>query len=212
MDTSKPENVTCRLDEVSPLQQDVLQELVNIGMGRAAGALNQMTRSHVELQAPAVRVVRMSTLARFARGLLDSPLDVVRLRFSGSFSGVACLFFAHDPGTDLVKLLFGGQDAPEDLTPFRSDTLREVGNIVLIWIMGAIGNAIGFSFTYDPLDYMDSLRALMPQDDPTGMALLIKATFKLRETVVQGDILILFDGHDCVNLLEAVDSLVGKAS
>ncbi len=201
----------CRLETVSPLQQDVLQELVNIGMGRAAGALNQMTHSHVELQAPDVRVVNLSTLRRFARSLDGAPLDVVRLRFTGGFSGTSCLFFSREAGTWLVDLMFGGGEAPSDLAPFRADTLKEVGNIVLIWIMGAIGNAISSSFEFQPLEYLDSLEPLTRDHSEEGRGLMVKATFKLRDAVVQGDILMLFDGQDCHLLLQAVDRLAHDA-
>jgi len=201
----------CRLETVTPLQQDVLQELVNIGMGRAAGALNQMTRSHVELQAPSVRMVRLPTLKRFACRLGDMPLDIVKLRFRGGFSGTSCLFFAREGGTMLVPLMFGNGSAPADIDVYRADTLKEVGNIVLIWIMGAIGQAIGCSFEYKPLEYLESLTPLMEQAPAAGRGLVIKATFRLRETVIQGDILMLFDGEDCQSLIRSVDRLAQGA-
>ena len=33
-------------------QQDILTELINIGVGRASGMLNEMLQSHVDLQSP----------------------------------------------------------------------------------------------------------------------------------------------------------------
>ncbi len=197
----------CSPEKVSPLQQDVLQELVNIGMGRAAGALNQMTRCHVSLESPAVRVVRLASLARHARQFQGWDLDIVLLRFSGEFSGMSCLLFNRDSGSYLVRLMFGGVSAPDDLDLFREDALREVGNIVLIWVMGAIGNAIHKHLDYHPLEYPDSLAPLVPLGDDSGMALLIKATFRLEDAVIQGDILMIFNGEDCSVLLQAVDDL-----
>lgn len=202
----------CELESVSPLQQDVLQELVNIGMGRAAGALNQMTRSHVVLQAPLVRMVRLSSLERYARSMAEASVDVVRLRFSGGFSGTSCLFFEQAAGSRLVTLMFGDAAAPPDIEFYRADTLKEVGNIVLIWIMGAIGQAIGTSFEFKPLEYMESLAPLFTERLEDGRGLMISATFALRDTVVQGDIMLLFDGHDCLNLMRSVDRLAQGAS
>ncbi len=209
MNLLSPPTHECLPEAVSPLQQDLIQEMVNIGMGRAAGALNQMTGSHVELSAPAVRVVRLSTLQRHGRIFAKQPLDLVRLRFHGGFKGVACLLFTRDAGGALVRLLFGGRDAPDDLEFYRSDTLREIGNIILIWIMGAIGNTTGLHFEYRPLEYLQDLAELLPPESDEGMALMIKATFGLETALIQGDILLLFDGEDCRNLLLAVSKLAG---
>ena len=42
---------------VSAEEIDALRELINIGVGRAAGALNDMVGAHVELRVPSVRLV-----------------------------------------------------------------------------------------------------------------------------------------------------------
>ncbi|MFP5259477.1 MAG: chemotaxis protein CheC, partial [Acidobacteriota bacterium] len=48
---------------LSSLQLDILQELINIGVGRAAGMLNQMVNTHIQLQVPVLRVLTPKQLA-----------------------------------------------------------------------------------------------------------------------------------------------------
>ena len=72
---------------------DALKELINIGVGRAAGVLNQMVRSHIILQVPAVKVLRIDQLAEELVEFGEGPLAVVSLDFQGAFSGVAELLF-----------------------------------------------------------------------------------------------------------------------
>ncbi len=43
--------------ELTAAQLDALKELINIGIGRAAGMLNDMVNSHVSLQVPQVRIL-----------------------------------------------------------------------------------------------------------------------------------------------------------
>ena len=41
---------------LTPDQADILRELMNIGVGRAAGMLNEMTDAYVRLQVPSVGI------------------------------------------------------------------------------------------------------------------------------------------------------------
>lgn len=198
--------------QINAMQQDLLQELVNIGLGRAAGALNQMTQAHVSLMAPSVRLVKVATLARLGRFYKNQELDVVRLGFSGSVSGVAGLLFDAESGSSLVRLMFAGRMGEEDLPALRTDTIREVGNVILIWTMGAIGNALKVHFEYSPLEYMSSLDGLLTSQDEGSSALLIKAAFGLEDRVVEGNIVMIFDGVHGQALLEAVDAMLAGQS
>ncbi len=196
--------------ELNEMQQDVLQELVNIGMGRAAGALNQMTRSHIELSAPSIRLVRMASLERYGALSCRGDMDVVKLRFRGSFSGLAALLFETENGSNLVGLLLGERRIPPGMEGLRCDTLREVGNIVLIWLLGAIANAVGTHLDYSPLEYAQRFRELLhPEEGDQSMALLIKADFSIEGHVVRGDVLVLFDSAGYTQLLEAIDRMLG---
>ncbi len=197
--------------ELDEMQRDVLQELVNIGMGRAAGALNQMTKSHIDLNAPSIRIMRMSSLERYGTLSCRGSMDVVKLRFRGSFSGLAALLFESESGSNLVGLLLGERQIPAGMEGLRCDTLREVGNIVLIWVLGTIANAVEKHLDYDPLEYVRSFRDLIDHEQNNKtMALLIKADFRVAEHVVRGDVVVLLDSVGYAQLLEAIDRMLGR--
>ena len=42
--------------KVTSYQVDALTELINIGVGRAAGMLNQILEAHIQLQVPSVKI------------------------------------------------------------------------------------------------------------------------------------------------------------
>lgn len=198
----------CQELRLDTMQQDLLQELVNIGLGRAAGALNQMTNTHVDLEAPSVRLVKLSVLQRLARLREQEGLDVVRLSFSGAIHGGAGLIFTAESGASLLRLLFAGRMEEEQMADYRSDAIREVGNVVLIWTMGAIGNAIDSYFEYSKVEYLTSLGELLTQDVPAANALVIRAAFRMQGKVVEGNIILFFDGRHCESLLQAVDAII----
>ncbi len=195
--------------ELSYFQLDVLQELVNIGMGRAAGALNQMTRAHIELSAPSIRLMRMTALKRHGRLTCQAEMDIVTLRFRGTFSGLAALFFQSESGTNLVELILGERQIPAGMDGLRCDTLREVGNIVLIWVMGAMANTMEGHLDYAPLRYTRNFEDMLKDEDAAQtMALLIKADFSVERHVVQGNVLALLDARGYAQLLAAMDNMV----
>jgi len=73
--------------QLTPMQLDILQELINIGVGRAAGMLNRMVSTHIQLQVPELVVLSSSEfITRYGtRG--QEVFSAVQLTFSGHFSG-----------------------------------------------------------------------------------------------------------------------------
>jgi len=193
---------------LTELQKDVVQELVNIGCGKAAGALSRMTDSRVDLTAPVIAALNECQLAEYAESFSGRSHDVVSLEFDGFLSGKAMLLFLKESADNLAALLTFGMDLPELDPAMREDALRETGNIVLVSITGSIANALELRVRYDFLEYGRSLPgALPPACDPGASALLIKAGFSLRGRRVDGDILILFNGESFARLITAVDAL-----
>src|SRR6476469_1162167 len=67
-------------------QQDVLQEVVNIGVGRAAGVLDEMLCTHIRLQIPCIKILLPDQLKDKLEERLDGErVSAVGLGFRGSF-------------------------------------------------------------------------------------------------------------------------------
>ncbi|NEO26772.1 MAG: chemotaxis protein CheC, partial [Kamptonema sp. SIO4C4] len=88
------------------MQLDALQELVNIGVGQAAGTLNEMVQSHIHLKVPEVSVLSLQEAQSTLESRLNGEfLSSVQLQFHGNFAGVAQLIFPTDSATKLVTIL-----------------------------------------------------------------------------------------------------------
>jgi len=197
--------------ELAPMHKDVLQEMINIGIGKAAGALNQMTGSHILLNAPDISILEPDNFLLYRAVMEKKDLDVVKLVFQSSFSGVAGLVFEREQANGLVSLLLGRAEVLDTTDALRCDTLREIGNIVLIWILSAIGNLVNAHMDYLPLEhqcYFDTLvdTYIATQD----IALRITAEFVVESCRVPGEVLILFNAENFAMLLGAMDSLMER--
>ncbi|MCH9680737.1 MAG: chemotaxis protein CheX [Deltaproteobacteria bacterium] len=192
-------------------QTDGLTELINIGVGRAAGVLNDMTESHVSLRVPAITLLSQDTIDEELGDMSDDLLASVQLRFAGSFSGTAALVFPTESANKLVTALTGDDEDDQDLDEIRVGTLNEVGNIVVNGVMGSISNVLSEAIEYTVPDYKEDVIANLLRADTAGaqMTVLLAAThFTIEELRLGGEIILLFEVGSFDALVAALDQLM----
>lgn len=196
--------------DIAPYQLDVLKELINIGAGKAAGILNQMSRSHIDLSVPEMRIAEPDELFRYQSITGIDKLSAVSLAFDGAFSGSAALVFPPESAASLVSIIVGIGEIPFDLDSLRIGTLQELGNIVLNGVMGSITNLLKRHIQYYPPEYReDTLRnIILPEASlEQSMILLVRTHFNLENQLIEGDIVIVFRVGSFAAVLEAIDAL-----
>ena len=192
-------------------QQDILTELINIGVGRAAGMLNEMLQSHVELQVPYIQIISPTSIEEAIGNLAPERISSVQLRFKGSFSGTASLVFPPDSAAKLVDILTGEAFGIEDLDEIRVGTLTEVGNIVINGVMGSIANILHEQINYSVPTYLEgSVNQLLPtnNEDYDATILIAHTRFRIQEFQIEGDIILFFEVGSFDTLLTAVNALL----
>jgi len=193
---------------------DVLQELINIGIGKAAGMLNEMLDTHVILRVPVIRILSQQDLERELGEISRNTLSAVRMGFKGSFSGNALLLFPPDSANNLVSVLTGEESIEDDMDSIRMGTLTEIGNILINCVMGSISNVLGKQLSYSlPSYFEDSLLNMLQQnDDDAGNASIILARthFIIEKHSINGDIILFFEVGSFDALIESVEQLIEK--
>jgi chemotaxis protein CheC len=193
---------------------DVLQELINIGIGRAAGMLNEMLDTHVILQVPIIRILSQNDLERELGAISRNTLSAVQMGFKGSFSGNALLLFPPDSANNLVSVLTGEDSVEDDMDSIRMGTLTEIGNIVINGVMGSISNAIEKQLSYSVPSYLEGPLLNMLQqnneDAPTDTIILARTHFIIKEHFIYGDVILFFEVGSFDALMESVELLIEK--
>jgi len=191
---------------ISEIQHDVLRELINIGIGNAAGVLNQMVGAHVTLRVPQVEILSPTELLQQTSSCGWGRSVVIHIAFGGSFEGLAALVFSPQSATTLFSLLVGQEDFGLDMDSLRVGTLQEVGNIVLNGVMGAIGNMLSEHIEYMPPDYSeDDVASILPRD-VGSVIIFVRANFLIQEHLVEGEVLIFFNTTTLLELLKKIDA------
>ncbi len=190
-------------------QIDAIKELINIGVGRAAGVLSEMIDRPILLQVPSVKVLSRAGLSQEIAQIGAGSLSAVKLGFRGSFTGTAALVFPQDSAATLVSLLMSDELSEADLDSIRVGTLNEVGNIVISGIMGSISNVLRQRIEYTIPSYIeDSFENMILSDrylyDIT--TLLAHAHFTVESSMIEGNIILIFEAESFGCLIKAINS------
>ena len=188
---------------------DVMKEIVNTGVGRAAASLNAMLDSHIELDVPSIKVFAFDELD-LVRDLYAPSLSCVKLSFSGFFAGAAILVFPPESAVKLVASLTGETPGTPNLDAVMAGTLNEVGNIVINSVIGTIGNILTRTFDFSLPNYLEGkLDELLSDHKPAGtdFILLIQTRFKVEDRQLEGSIFLIFEVGSFDTLVTAIDSL-----
>lgn len=189
---------------------DALKELVNIGVGKAAGILNEMLDSHIDLDVPSIISVKPNECENVLSALGDKTMASVQLDFHGSFAGTSMLVFPSDSAVKLVAALTNEEPGSIGLDAVMAGTLNEVGNIVINGVMGSIGNLLENPIDFSLPHYIegkpsDLINVEKLSDDV--MILLVQANFIVKNLQINGKIFLIFKLGSFGSLLTAIDEI-----
>lgn len=195
--------------------KDFLSELINIGVGRGAQALNLMLDNHISLAVPRIEV--LDTGASKVKELYEScqRQAAVSMEFSGGFMGSSLLAFDPESAVILVDAILGNDELTEELNDeidaLRASTLVEVGNIVINGVLGSISNGLGVHVdytvpVYDEVALASLFKESSSQNAQVQIIILANTIFKSESLDLTGELILLFELstiRDFVLLLES---------
>lgn len=196
--------------ELTSAQRDALVELLNIGFGRAAASLSQLTGHRVLLEVPEVTVHPVVELASALRPLLRDQVASVHQIFSGTVAGDALLVLDHTAAGMLKELLTNEPPLPLPLDASAREVLTEVGNILLNACLGTFGNILKVQVSFSvPQLSLESLhgvvQSLLVNREGVRYSLVVHAGFRLRDAEVKGYLVIVLSVASLDRLIRAVE-------
>lgn len=190
---------------------DALRELVNIGMGRAAAMISEITARPIGVEIPVVEV--LATFVGQPLPEIDRNVAVrVSMAFSGEFSGYALMVLSPSGAGRLVQLLLGHERLGHGFDDDEQSALLEVGNITLNSVVGMLLNEIDREVEYHiPQlhlrgfeETIDLISDLQPASEG-GM--LVRAGLRVQSEGICGYLMLLLRPADLDFLLAAVGRL-----
>jgi len=183
---------------------DGIRELVNIGIGKAAGSLNTLTGHHVILNVPDIRISQTDVLKDKIL-TPDSPYTAINQDYSGAFMGTTILIFPDKSADSLFLLLTGEQGRNKENEELWEMTLLEVGNIIINAVMGSITNILEEKLEFHLPEYREnSVKNLLDNAFfvESKSVIMARAQFSVDVQDISGEIL-LFLADQSIDLLAA---------
>jgi len=144
------------------LEKDLLLELFNLGVGRAAASLSELVSKEIELSVPELALVTTDQLINE----LDCGALICGISqdIRGPFNARAMLVFPEQGSLDVVRQMLGGSMPDEAIAELQQEAFTEIGNIVLNACIASISNTLEDSFEIEvPLFCTGSADAVLAQ-------------------------------------------------
>lgn len=129
---------------LTELEYDLLTELFNIGVGRAAASLSQIVKQEIKLSVPSIEFHTINELLQHF--IEKDNLISISQEISGPFDMHSLLIFPSHDSIDVVRLMLGEHLSDEMAAELQQEAFTEIGNIVLNACIGIIATTLGEQF------------------------------------------------------------------
>ncbi len=193
---------------------DVIQEMINIGVGNDANLLNSLSGKHVKLSVPEVKIIKPDQLLDFFSSYYTSlNLSSVTLTFSGPLSGSTKLIFSTEAATKLVVAFTNENQDELDFDEIQAETLSEIGNIVLNSLIGSISNLLNINLNYSiPLYITGTIDQILSSDiafRENGILLFARTHFSIETLQIDGDFILFIDVSSVSEFINSLNYFIG---
>jgi chemotaxis protein CheC len=191
-------------------EADILHEVMNIAFGSAAADLEGILDIYVVLNVPTIKVLKATELVNYLRDEIKGyeKISIVEQNFMAKFKGIALLIFPSGIGKSLTALLDADADdsiLSDPMGTLESETLLEVGNILVGACVGKIAELLGDNMIYSPphliIDNLPQRALSSDMFDPKKHAIILQTIFRFKDQDIKGT-LFLICSHESLDWLK----------
>ena len=197
--------------QLTATHQDALTELINIGYGRAAASLSQLTRRRISLEVPKIGVYQIEKAIAALKEVMHGEVASVHQLFSGPVAGHALLLLDHNAALTLNSLLLDQKYVSGELHQAEREVLTEVGNILLNACLGVFGNVLRVQMTFSvPRFNVDSVEHVLQtttiESRELQYALMVHTRFHVSTSDVSGYLMMILGVTSLSRLTAELDN------
>lgn len=184
------------MSDFAELEIDLLTEMFNVGVGKAAASLSAMMKQEILLNVPRVELLTGKQLAQQFGN--DEPICCIRQVATGDFNFTSSLTFPEECSLEIVKLLLDSELDDTVLLELRPEAMTEIGNILLNACIGRMAKMMDVHFIFGLPEFLlqkpaELLAELNISEESSAHVLLVSMQMHLKESNVAGDLMFIFD-------------------
>ena len=199
-------------EPLSAAEKDLMVELFNIGVGKAAASLAIISKQEVGVSVPEIAVISFDD---FIKTLPEQEICCVIQRSYGSLESISALIFSQEGSFEIVRRMLGKHMDVSENTELYQDAIREIGNIMLNSCMGSIAKTLDIAIETElPTLQMSTpntmlAKNLLANDD---MILDVTIDMHLTESDITGSIVFIMGPFSLNNLKLSLQPIINRIS
>lgn len=150
------------LEELNPIQIDVLREIGNIGSGNAATSLSGMLSNTIDIGVPVVKTLEYEEVVDFLGGPENVVIGLL-IRLSGDIKGMMMYIIQKSFANVVLNTFYGKQlDDILNVDEMDKSAISEIGNIMAGSYVNAIAGLTGLTIDISPPSFcVDMVGAIL---------------------------------------------------
>lgn len=192
-------------------QKEVLQELVNIGMGLAGDSLARILKTFVELSIPRISLIGVDDLNNEVSRLVGDKalVTAVRQAFFSYWRGEAIIVYDQNGCNELASLMGYSEDLDKNA---EVELLLDVGNVIVGACLNGIAEQLGVEVNFSPPSVVATNIPVDTLFDPKKMnwkyTLLIEVNFGLENMRFKSHLFTMMSEETIITLKKDLDGFL----
>jgi len=192
-------------------QKEVLQELVNIGMGLAGDSLARILKTFVELSIPRISLIHVDSLNKEISNLVGDKalVTAVRQAFFSYWRGEAIIVYDQNGCNELASLMGYSEDLDKNA---EVELLLDVGNVIVGACLNGIAEQLGVDVNFSPPSVVATNIPVDTLFDPKKMnwkhTLLIEVNFGLENMRFKSHLFTMMSEETIMTLKNDIDGFL----
>lgn len=196
---------------MTDLERDIIREILNIGLARAADSFAVIAQERVLLEVPNIDLLISDDILRKVREY-QSDHVAIQSDIRGDFNGTTLLFFSGQHVQRLSRVCLRMQTAEAlDVNELQESLLLEISNIITGALVTQLANILkaniyGAPPTAPRGDIAETMQQLIPKQQLQPLIFSVITQFSDKDNMVELPLMLFFDRVTFVKILDIIRS------
>ena len=192
-------------------QKEVLQEIVNIGMGLAGDSLARILKTFVTLSIPRIKLINVDSINKEVANLVGDKalVTAVRQAFFSYWRGEAIIVYDQNGCNELASLMGYSNELDKNA---EVELLLDVGNVVVGACLNGIAEQLGIDLNFSPPSVVATNIPVDTLFDPNKMnwnhTLLLEVNFGLENMQFKSHLFAMMSEETIETLKKDIDGFL----
>ena len=196
---------------MTELERDIIREILNIGLARAADSFAVIAKERVLLEVPSIDLLMSEDIMAKVRDYQARNVTI-QSDIRGDFNGTTLMFFSgqHVQRLSRVCLRYDSTETLE-VNELQESLLLEISNIITGALVTQLANILkaniyGAPPTAPHGDIATSMQSLLPSEQLQPLIFSVITQFSDRDNMVELPLMLFFDRETFEKILEIIRS------